>query len=114
MEITGQDILLVKKTNTVRAYKSETEGFKGKNYRLYAFNGKAFAVHEDDAFITDLDRGDVSKIMITVTDEGYSLENYISWTKANAFKMKEMENESITVENFKPTAMVNPSEYAGL
>lgn len=114
MEITGQNILLVKKTNLVRAYKSETEGFKGKNYRVFAYGDKAFAVHEDDSFITDLDKGDVSKIMITVTDDGYSLDNYISWTKANAFKMKEMENEAITVENFRPTAMVNPADYAGL
>jgi hypothetical protein len=114
MEITGQDILLIKKTNLVRAYRSESEGFKGKNYRIYTVNNKAFAVHEDDSFITDLDKGDVSKVMITVTDEGYSLENYISWTKANAFKMKEIENEAITVENFKPQRMVNAEEYAGL
>ena len=55
MEITGQDILLIKKTNTVRTYKSETEGYAGKNYRLYAYNSKAFAVHEDDDFIVDLE-----------------------------------------------------------
>lgn len=114
MEITGQDILLIKKTNTVRTYNSETEGYKGKNYRVYAFNGKGFSVHEDDDFIADLDKGDVSKVMLTVTDEGYSLDNYISWTKANAFKEKEMINAAITVENFKPQRMVNPSEYAGL
>jgi hypothetical protein len=114
MEITGQDILLIKKTNTVRTYNSETEGYKGKKYRVYAYNGKAFSVHEDDDFNTDLDKGDVSKVMLTVTDEGYSLDNYITWTKANAFKEKEMYNASITVENFKPQRMVNAEEYAGL
>ena len=61
MEITGQDILLIKKTNTVRPYNSQSEGYKGKNYRLYAYDNKVFVVHEDDAFITDLEKGDVSK-----------------------------------------------------
>lgn len=100
MEIIGQDILLVKKTNLVRAYQSETEGFKGFNYRIYAFGDKAFAVHENDDFIKDLDAGNVQRIMITVTDQGYSLENYVTWQKARAHKLNEIAFESLTVENF--------------
>jgi hypothetical protein len=114
MEITGQDVLLVKKTNLTRAYKSETEGFKGFNYHIYVTGDKAFAVHENDDFNADLKAGDVKLIDITVTDEGYSLNNYITWTKANAFKAKEMEHASITEENFRPAKMVNPEQYAGL
>ena len=114
MEITGQDVLKVKKTNTVRTYNSETEGYKGKNYRIYAFGQNAFTVHEEDDFNEDLKNGDVKSIDIIVTDEGWSLDNYVTWTKANAFKEKEMKFASITEENFKPQRMVNPSEYAGL
>jgi len=114
MEITGQDVLKIKKTNLVRAYKSESEGFKGMNYRIYALGEQAFAVHEEDDFHQDLKNGDVKLIDINVTDDGWSLNNYVTWTKANAFKAKEMEHESITVENFKPQRMVNPTEYAGL
>ena len=114
MEIAGQDVLKIKKTNLVRAYKSETEGFAGKNYRIYASGENAFAVHEDDDFHQDLKDGDVKLLDITVTDDGWSLNNYVTWTKANAFKEKEMKFESITAENFKPQRMVNPTEYAGL
>ena len=115
MEITGQDVLLVKKTAISRPYKADAkEGFKGFNYNIYVTGDKAFAVHENDDFNADLKAGDVKMIDITVTDEGYSLNNYISWTKANAFKSKEMEHASITEENFRPTAMVNPADYAGL
>ena len=97
MEITGQDVLLVKKTNTVREYKSEKENYKGKKYRVYAFGGKGFAVHEDDSFIQDLDKGDVQRILLTVTEEGYQLENYVSWTKANAHKLNQVKHDAITV-----------------
>ena len=115
MEITGEkNITLIKKTNIVRAYKSESEGFKGKNYRIYASGENAFAVHEEDDFHEDLKSGDVKLIDINVTDDGWSLNNYVTWTKANAFKAKEMEYDSITVENFRPQRMVNPTEYAGL
>ena len=115
MEITGQDVLKIKKTNIVRNYKENAaEGFAGKQYRIYALGEQAFAVHEDDDFHQDLKDGDVKLVDITVTDDGWSLNNYVTWTKANAFKAKEMEHESITVENFKPQRMVNPTEYAGL
>lgn len=114
MEITGQDVLKVKKTNLVRAYKSETEGFAGKNYRIYASGDNAFAVHEDDDFHQDLKDGDIKLIDIKVTDDGWSLSNYVTWTKANAFKAKEMQFESITVDNFKPSAKATIAEYEDL
>jgi hypothetical protein len=115
MEIQGQDVLKIKKTNIVRNYKEgAAEGFAGKQYRIYASGENAFAVHEDDDFHQDLKDGDVKLIDITVTDDGWSLNNYVTWTKANAFKEKEAKFESITAENFKPQRMVNPKEYAGL
>lgn len=101
--ITGEDVLMIKRTNIVRQYNSETENFKGKSYRVYAFGDKAFAVHEDDAFHADFDKGDIQKIMVTESTDGWSLANHVTWTRANAFKKAQVYNESITVENFKPS-----------
>lgn len=109
----NEEIDLVKKTTIVRAYKDTAkEGFKGKNFRIYAFGDKAFAVHEDDAFHTDLEKGNVQKMLITVTDEGWSLANYVTWTRANATKRNMAINEAITPAMFKVSAVSNPEEFA--
>lgn len=108
----NEEIDLVKKTTLVRAYKSETEGFKGKSYRIYGYGKEAFAVHEDDAFHADLEKGNVQKMMISVTDEGWSLSNYVTWTRANATKRNMAINQSITPEMFKVEAIANPEDAA--
>ena len=110
--IEGEDVLFVKKTNLVRNYNSETEGFKGKTYRIYAFGTKGFAVHQDDDFHADLQKGDVKKIMLVDTAEGYSLGNYITWTKATAQKNNQAKFDSITADNFKPE-VVSHSDLIG-
>ncbi len=97
--LSGEVVLLIKKTTLVREYKSETEGFKGKTYRVYAFGDKAFAVHEDDDFNKDFKNGDVQKVMITVTEEGWSLANHVTWKRANAQKMNQTLYDAITVDN---------------
>jgi len=108
----NEEIDLVKKTTLVRAYKSETEGFKGKNYRIYAYGKEAFAVHEDDSFHTDLENGNVQKMMVSVTADGWSLANYVTWTRANATKTNMAINAAITPERFKVAALANPEEAA--
>jgi hypothetical protein len=100
MEIIGQDILLIKKTPLVKDYKSETEGFKGKQYRIYAYGDKAFAVHTENEFIKDIDAGNVQRVMITVTDDGYSLDNYVTWAKATAHRLHEAKFDAISEKNF--------------
>ena len=106
----GASIDLVKKTVIVRKYKYDSaDGFKGKSYRIYAFGDKAFSVHEDDAFHQDFADGNVQKMLITVTPEGWSLSNHVTWTRANATKRNQAIHDSITVENFK-TAFVPSNE----
>jgi hypothetical protein len=100
MEIIGQDILLIKKTPLVKDYKSETVGFKGKQYRIYAYGDKAFAVHTENDFIKDIDAGNVQRVMITVTDDGYSLDNYVTWAKATAHRLHEAKFDAISEKNF--------------
>ena len=97
--LTGEQVLLIKKTNLVRKYKSETEGFAGKSYRIYAFGDEAFAVHEDDDFHTDFDNGNIKDVMITVTDEGWSLANHLTWNRAIAQKKHQIVYDAISVEN---------------
>ena len=101
----GDDVLLIKKTSLKRKYQTETEGFKDKYYLIYAYGDKAFAVHEDDQFNEDFAKGDIQKVMVVESAEGWSLSNHISWTRANAQKRNQAMNEAITVEMFKPAAV---------
>jgi hypothetical protein len=105
--LTGEDVLLIKKTARVKKYNSETEGFKGKSYRIYAYGDKAFIVHEDDDFHQDFANGDIQKVMLTVSDEGLSLANHVTWKRANAQKMNQTKYDSISVDLFKPVAVTD-------
>ena len=99
----GEDILLIKKTNIVRAYKDDaSEGFKDKSYRIYAFGENAFAVHEDDSFHQDFEEGNIQKILMTVDKEGWSLANHVTFARAIGQKRNQVVLDSITVANYKP------------
>jgi len=102
--ITGQDVLKIRKTTIVKPYKKDAkEGFKGKEYRIYAFGDKAFAVHTEDDFIKDFDAGNVKEVILTEDTEGISFVNHISWTKAMMQKASEVKFESINEKNYKVT-----------
>jgi len=109
----GEDVLKIKRTSILRPYKAEAaEGFKGKSYRIYAFGDKAFTVHEDDDFHEDYKKGNIKSIDIEVTDEGWSLSNYISWTRANGLKRNQAIHDSITPEMFKMNSVAAYEELA--
>jgi len=111
--LAGEDVLFIKRTNLVREYQTETVGFKGKKYRIFAFGDRAFAVHEDDNFEKDLEEGNVAQVMITVNDEGqWSLANYITWSKKVNQRKHAVEFESITVDNFKPSTVARFEELS--
>jgi hypothetical protein len=100
--LAGEEVLKVKRTSLVRPYKDgAAEGFKGKSYRIYAFGEKAFTVHEDDDFHADFQKGNIKSIDVAVSEEGWSLDNYISWTRANGLKRNQAIYDSITPEMFK-------------
>ena len=114
-KIEGNEVLDIIKTNVVRSYKeTASEGFKGKTYRLYAVGDKAFAVHEDSEFNKDFSDGNIAYVNIDVTDDGWSLVNHVTLSRLRTHTMITTEIQSITVENFKPQRMVNPTEYTGL
>ena len=84
---------------------------EGKQYQRFAFGGKVF-ISNDDSFAEELKAGNVAEVEIGVNDEGnYSLNAWVSWTAKNNLKRKMVENESITVANYKPTTV---KEYAEL
>ena len=85
--LTASDCRFIKKTPISREYKSDAkEGFKGKKYHIYAFGDKGFAVHEDDTFNADFAKGNIYECMITVSDEGWSLANYVSNERQKAYE----------------------------
>ena len=99
--LNADECLEIVKTNIVRQYKSDDESFKGKSYRLYAFGNKAFAVHQDSDFHKDIDDGNVEHAKIEVTEDGWSLNTYVNWTKVNNLKTNRAKNAAITPEMFK-------------
>jgi hypothetical protein len=113
--LTGKDVLLIKATKTVRNYKeTASEGYRGKKYRVYAYADKGFAVHEDDEtkFATALEEGEIAEVQFVVTDDGWSLSNWLTWKQINNLKRRQVENEAITVEAFRPQSVRAYEELA--
>lgn len=112
--ITGQDVLKIRKTTIVKDYRKDAkEGFKGKQYRIYALGDKAFAVHTEDDFIKDFDAGNVKSVILEEdkTDKKQlSFVNHISWTKAMMQKVSEVKFESINEKNYKVSMAENFEE----
>ena len=109
--ITGQDVLKIRKTPIVKPYRKDAkEGFKGKEYRIYAFGDKAFTVHTEDDFIKDFDAGNVKDVFLTEDAEGLSFVNHISWTKAMTQKASEVKFDSINERNYKVATTENIEE----
>jgi len=115
--LTGKDVLLIKKTRIVKLYKTETEGYKGKKFRIFASGANAFVVHEDDeqSFEEGLKAsGDnqIAEVQFTVTDDGWSLVNWLTWGQLNSLKSNQVKNEAITVEAFMPQSVRAYEELA--
>ena len=114
MEINGQDVLKIRKTTIVKNYRKDAkDGFKDKQYRIYAFGDRAFAVHTEDDFIKDFDSGNVKSVILEEdkTDKKQlSFVNHISWTKAMMQKVSEVKFESINEKNFKVSMTENFDE----
>lgn len=109
--LNSEEILMIKKTPIVRPYNSDKEGYKGKNYRIYAYGEKAFAVHEDDSFHTDFAEGNVGKLMIVLNDEGqWSYANHNTFNQLIRVASKSAELEAVKLGAVK----VRPVDEAQL
>lgn len=115
--LTGEDVLKIKKLSVAKPYDSKTEGFAGKNFMQYAFGNTVFIVHEDDDFHDDYKKGNIKSIEVDVSqdDKGkilWSLNNYISWTRANGLKRNQAMHDAITPEMFKVSTVEAYEELA--
>ena len=114
----GKDVLMIKATRVVKKYNSETEGFKGKKYRVFASGSNAFVVHEDEeaefsAGLKASGDAQIAEVMFALNDEAqYSLVNWLTWGQLNSLKENEVRNEAITVEAFRPQSVRAYEELA--
>ena len=116
--LTGKEVLMIKSTRVVREYNSETEGYKGKKYRIFASGDNAFAVHEEDesSFLAGLrasGEDQIAEVEFYLNEEGqYSLVNWLTWGQLNSLKTNEAKNQAITVEAFRPQSVRAYEELA--
>lgn len=86
----------------------------GQTYKRFNFEGKIF-ISDDVNFFNEQQTGGIESLKLDMNDEGQlSLLSYITFKKLIGLKNNQMRLESITVENFKPSAKVSIEEYADL
>lgn len=108
-KITGEDILLVNALPGEFNYNAESK-MAGQTYRRFAFGGKVF-ISNDPTFFNELDNGGVHTISLEVDDQGQlSMTGFISFKKMQGLKRNQVVLDSITVENYKASAITNPEE----
>lgn len=87
---------------------------EGKFYRRFIFEGKVF-ISNDDTFYNELEAGGVESLKIEPNDEGkLAMVGYLTFKKMIGVKRNQLTLDAMTIENFKPTAMVNVEDYTGL
>ena len=101
--ITPNNIWQIKLTPVQREYQTETLGYAGKKYNIYAFNGKAFIAHEDDQFNADFKAGKVFKVELQDTELGYSLLAHQTAQGAITASRTQALVEYFSSANFTPT-----------
>lgn len=111
-KITGEDILLVESLAGEHSYAEGTK-MEGQTYRRYAYGGKVF-ISNNPTFYNDLENGGVHTISLEANDQGQlSMVGYISFKKMQGLKRNQVVLDSITVENYKVSAITNPEELIG-
>lgn len=70
----------------------------GKFYKLYSYKGKAFAVNEESQFNIDFLTGDLEKVTLSDTEDGYSFLSHVSITRASKVHRTIIERKALTVE----------------
>lgn len=112
-KIEGTDVLGIQTISELLPYAKGTK-MEGQFYRRYNYDGKVF-ISNDESFHEELENGGVESLKLDTNDEGkLSMVSYVTFKKIIGLKRNQLTLEAMTVENFKPAAMVNPAEYAGL
>lgn len=78
---------------------------EGQTYRRYTTGGKVF-ISNDDTFKTCVEEGGLySATLATDEEDRLFLTDFITWKQVKGQRRNEVEYESITVENFKPSSV---------
>jgi hypothetical protein len=119
-----QNKMAIQKLNATEVAEIQTDGklfpyakgtkMEGQNYRRYIYEGKVF-ISNDENFHNELEAGGIESLKIEPNDEGkLAMVGYVTFKKMIGVRRNQLTLEAMTVENFKPTAMVNVEDYAGL
>lgn len=78
----------------------------GQTYQRFSFGGKVFITNKP-GFLENLELGEIAEVELDTNDEGLlSMLSFVTWKQKNNIKRRMVENEAITVDNFKPTFQV--------
>ena len=87
---------------------------EGQNYRRYIYEGKVF-ISNDENFHNELEAGGIESLKIEPNDEGkLAMVGYLTFKKLIGVRRNQLTLEAMTIENFQPEVMSNPTEFAGL
>jgi len=101
-------------TNGVQLPYDAKSKMAGQFYRRYIFEGKVF-ISNDDNFYETLEAGGVESLKLDTNDEGkLAMVGYLTFKKLIGVRRNQLTLDSMTIENFQPSVMSNPTEYAGL
>ena len=113
--LNAEEILMIKKTPIVRPYNSDKEGYKGKNYRIYAYGEKAFALHEDEDFHNEFADGNIAKLMIVLNDDDqWSYSNHNTFNQLIRVASKSAELEAVKLGAVKVKPVENEAQLNAL
>lgn len=112
-ELNERDCLSIQSNGKDYNYDAKSK-MAGQTYKRFNFDGKIF-ISDDANFYNEIVDGGIESLKLDMNDEGQlSLLSYITFKKLIGLKNNQMKLESITVENFKPSAKATVAEYEDL
>lgn len=111
--VNAKDILGIQTISALLPYAQGTK-MEGQFYRRFNYDGKVF-ISSDESFFNELETGGIESLKLDTNDEGkLALVSYVTFKKLIGLKRNEITLESMTVENFRPTAKADVAAYEEL
>ena len=111
--VNAKDILGIQTISGLMPYATGTK-MEGQFYRRFNYDGKVF-ISNDESFYNELEAGGIESLKLDSNDEGkLALASYVTFKKLIGLKRNELTLETMTVENFKPSAKSTVAEYEDL
>ena len=111
--VNAKDILGIQTISAPMPYAKGTK-MEGQFYRRFNYDGKVF-ISNDESFFNELEAGGIESLKLDSNDEGkLAMVSYVTFKKLIGLKRNEITLESMTVENFRPSAKASVEEYEEL